>query len=234
MINHEPEVSVVVPVYNESGNIKPLADEVAEALTGRISYELIFVDDCSTDDTLAEIDDVIVTNPFVSGRRHEINRGQSAALWTGVIAARAKVIAVLDGDCQNDPKDLPKLIGQLAAVPSLSLLIGERRKRQDSQIRRISSRIANSVRARLLGDGVSDTGCGIKVFYRDEDLNLPAFDHMHRFLPALMQRNGGKVCSVSVNHRPRLHGTSKYGVSNRLWVGITDMLGVIWLQKRRL
>ena len=234
MINHKPQVSVVVPVYNERGNIKPLADEVAETLTGRISYELIFVDDCSTDETLAEIDDVIVANPLVSGRRHEKNRGQSAAVRTGVIAARAKAVAVLDGDCQNDPKDLPKLIGQLAAVPGLSLVIGERRKRQDSQLRRISSRIANSVRSRLLGDGVSDTGCGIKVFYRDEYLNLPAFDHMHRFLPALMQRNGGKVCSVSVNHRPRLHGTSKYGVSNRLWVGITDMLGVIWLQKRRL
>jgi dolichol-phosphate mannosyltransferase len=234
MKSRNPAISIVVPVLNESGNVQPLAHEISAVLKGRIPYEIIFVDDCSADDTRAEIDGVIDNNPFVFVRWHELNRGQSAAVRTGVMASRAEVIVVLDGDGQNDPHDIPCLYGQLTAVPSLSLVIGERRQRQDSLLRRLSSRIANSVRSSLLGDAAKDTGCGIKVFYRDEFLNLPAFDHMHRFMPALIQRNGGKVCSVPVNHRARKNGTSKYGVNNRLWVGIVDMLGVMWLQKRRL
>ncbi len=229
-----PDISVVIPVYNEGANIQPLVDEVFTALSGRIRCELIFVDDGSVDDTPDEIDRMSSQNPLLTVCRHDSNRGQSAAVRTGVLAARAKVIAVIDGDGQNDPRDIPKLYGHLATVPSLSLVIGERRNRKDSLLRRWSSRVANAVRSRFLGDGVADTGCGIKVFYRAEYLALPAFDHMHRFLPALMQRNGGKVCSLPVNHRPRLHGSSKYGVNNRLWVGIVDMVGVRWLQNRRL
>jgi len=192
------------------------------------------VDDCSTDATADEIAEVCEANPLVRSCRHDRNRGQSAAVRTGVKAARAEAIAVLDGDGQNDPGDIIKLFGALTAVPTLKMVIGERRQRQDNWLRRKSSQIANSVRSRLLGDGVRDTGCGIKVFYREAFLDLPAFDHMHRFLPALMQRDGGKISSIPVNHRPRVKGVSKYGVRNRLWVGITDMLGVMWLQKRQL
>jgi len=228
------KLSVVIPVFNECGNVEPLASEVEEALKGRIPYELIFVDDCSTDGTDAEIAEVCRKRSVVRACRHDRNRGQSAAVRTGVKAARANVIAVLDGDGQNDPKDIVKLYGKLTSVPCLKMVIGERRQRQDNWLRRKSSKIANGVRSRLLGDGVRDTGCGIKVFLRDDFLDLPAFDHMHRFLPALMQRDGGKVSSVPVNHRPRVRGESKYGVRNRLWVGITDLLGVMWLQKRHL
>lgn len=236
MTTHEstPELSVVVPVYNEGANIRPLTDEVDTALNGRLRYELIYVDDGSIDDTPDEIERMTERNPAVSICRHDGNRGQSAAVRTGVRAARAKVIAVLDGDGQNDPNDIPKLYGQLAMVPSLSMVVGERQKRKDNWLRRVSSRIANDIRSRVLSDGIRDTGCGLKVFYRDQFLDLPAFNHMHRFLPALVQRNGGQVCTIPVNHRPRMHGISKYGVGNRLWVGIMDMLGVRWLQKRRL
>ena len=229
-----PKISVVVPVCNEGANIAPLANDVFDALSGRIFYELIFVDDGSIDDTPDEIERMGRQNPAIRMCRHTRNRGQSAALRTGVESATAEVIAVLDGDGQNDPKDIVRLYGQLAMVPGLSMVIGERRERKDSWLRRVSSRIANFVRSRLLGDGISDTGCGIKVFYRQSFLSLPAFDHMHRFLPALVQRQGGRVIALPVNHRPRLHGVSKYGVGNRLWVGIVDILGVRWLQRRCL
>lgn len=232
--NRVAAVSVVVPVFNEAGNIQPLAAEMREALQGRFRYELVFVDDGSTDGTPDEIERAIAADPAIRMCRHDRNRGQSAAVRSGVRAARYEVVAVLDGDGQNDPRDIPKLYGQLAMVPGLSLVIGERRKRRDNWLRRVSSRVANRIRSSLLGDGISDTGCGLKVFYRDQFLDLPAFDHMHRFLPALVQRNGGRVYAVPVNHRPRLCGKSKYGVNNRLWVGITDLLGVMWLQKRRI
>lgn len=228
------KISVVIPVYNEAGNVRLLTEEVFAAVSGRFQCEVIFVDDGSTDSTVDEIQQAMQVHSEVSLRRHDRNKGQSAAVRTGVKAARSNVVVVLDGDGQNDPSDIPKLVGRLATVPSLSLVIGERRRRRDSRLRRLSSKVANAVRAHLLGDGVSDTGCGIKVFYRDEFLQLPAFDHMHRFMPALVQRNGGKVSSVPVNHRPRRMGRSKYGVNNRLWVGIADLLGVIWLQKRRI
>lgn len=229
-----PDISVVIPVYNEGANIRPLTSEVFAALAGRIHYELIFVDDGSVDDTPDEVERMIQQSPVVLLCRHSRNRGQSAAVRTGVQAARAQIVAVLDGDGQNDPVDILELYGQLVADLSLTMVIGERRHRKDSRLRRISSKIANAVRSRLLGDGIADTGCGIKVFYRDRYLSLPAFDHMHRFLPALMQRDGGNVIALPVNHRPRMHGLSKYGIGNRLWVGIMDLLGVRWLQKRRL
>lgn len=234
MEQHRTMISVVVPVVNEAGNILPLADEVRSALAGQLGYEIVFVDDGSSDSTVNEIELVMRNDPCVTVMRHRVNRGQSAAVRTGVKAARSDVIVVLDGDGQNDPGDIPRLVGQLGANPTVSLVIGERRKRRDTWLRRVSSRIANGVRGRILHDGVSDTGCGIKAFYRDQFLELPAFDHMHRFMPALVQRNGGTVCSVPVNHRPRREGRSKYGVNNRLWAGIVDMLGVMWLQKRRI
>jgi dolichol-phosphate mannosyltransferase len=171
---------------------------------------------------------------FVSSCHHARNLGQSAAIRTGVTAATAQSVVVLDGDGQNDPKDILKMFGHLATIPNLKMVIGERRNRKDTWSRRMSSRVANSIRSHFLCDGVCDTGCGLKAFFRDDFLELPAFDLLHRFLPALMQRQGGRVCSVPVNHRPRLHGKSKYGIRNRLWVGITDMLGVAWLQKRSL
>ena len=229
-----PAISVVIPVYNEGANIRPLANEIFDALARRIRYELIFVDDGSVDDTPDEIARVMEQNPVVSMCTHARNRGQSAAVRTGVEAARADVIAVMDGDGQNDPHDILNLFGQLAMVPSLSLVIGERRDRKDSWLRRVSLRIENAVRTRLLGDGVSDPGCGLKVFYREQYLDLPAFDHMYRFLAALMQRQGGRVHALPVSHRPSMYGVSKYGVSSGLWTDLTDLFGVRWLQKRRL
>lgn len=234
MNNNNPTVSVVVPVFDETGNVQPLADEVFDALAGKMHYELIFVDDGSRDGTVEEIRRAMAQNPLVRLCEHSANKGQSAGLCTGVRAARSKIIAVLDGDGQNDPADIPALLAELASESSVKMVIGQRIKRKDRWIRRVSSRVANGVRARLLKDGILDTGCGIKVFYRDDYLSLPAFDHMHRFLPALFQRNGGEVRAVPVNHRERWNGESKYGIKNRLWVGITDLLGVIWLQKRRI
>ncbi len=229
-----PRLGVVIPVYNESGNVKPLTDEIAAAMKSKLAFEIVFVDDGSTDSTLAELQELAHSRPYVVVRTHDGNHGQSAAIRTGVEASGAPVIAILDGDGQNDPKDIPRLYELLVEDPRISMVVGERRKRKDSFLKLVSSRIANKVRSGVLGDGVPDTGCGLKVFYRQGFLDLPAFDHMHRFLPALMQRNGGRVCSVPVNHRPRVRGTSKYGVRNRLWVGITDLIGVIWLQRRHL
>jgi len=234
MMNETPELSVVLPVLNEQGNVMPLIDEIDAALGPRLRYEVVVVDDASTDGTLAEIALASERNQRVRMVRHEATRGQSAAIRTGVKAAAAPVIAVLDGDGQNDPADIPKLYEPLLADSDVRMVIGYRRNRHDNWIRKMSSRIANAVRNAVLKDGVKDTGCGLKVFYREEFLDLPAFDHMHRFLPALVQRDGRKVLSVDVNHRPRTRGTSKYGIGNRLWVGITDMFGVMWLKKRRL
>lgn len=228
------KISIVVPVLNEAGNIRPLADEVQDTLAERGEYELLFVDDGSSDGTAREIEEVMRDDPHVKMQRHENSRGQSAAVRTGVKAANSNMIVVIDGDGQNDPGDIPRLVEQLATERTLRLIIGERQKRKDTWLRRVSSRVANGVRSRILGDGISDTGCGIKAFYRDDFLDLPAFNHMHRFIPALMKMNGGGIRSVPVNHRPRQHGQSKYGVNNRLWVGIIDLLGVLWLQKRRM
>lgn len=229
-----PDLSVVIPVYNEATNIRPLASEVFDALAGRVHYELLFVDDGSIDDTADEIARAMAGNGAISTCRHASNRGQSAAVRTGVLAARADVVAVLDGDGQNDPQDILPLYGRLMTVKSLSMVIGERKVRRDAWLRRASSKLANAIRSRVLADGSRDTGCGLKVFHKERYLALPAFDHMHRFLPALVQMNGGRVSAVPVNHRERLSGCSKYGVNNRLWVGIVDLLGVMWLQKRRL
>ena len=232
-----PEISVVVPVHNESANVLALLREIEAALTGVVPFEALFVDDCSNDDTLSVLRAYAASHPWLVVLRHLNNCGQSTAVRTGVREASAPAIATLDGDGQNDPADIPALLRRWREVrhtdPQRPVLIaGWRAKRQDTWVRRMSSRIANGVRSRLLGDSTPDTGCGLKVFGRADFLALPYFDHMHRFLPALMRRAGGQVESVHVAHRPREHGQSHYGIHNRLWVGLVDMLGVIWLQRR--
>lgn len=225
-----PDLSVVVPVRNEGPNIVPLVAELRDALRG-LDAELIFVDDGSTDDTGARLDEAAGAD--LRWLRHGVSAGQSAAILAGVLAAHATWIATLDGDGQNDPADIRSLLARAQAETGGSVLVtGHRTARRDSRIKRLSSRIANGVRGTLLGDRTPDTGCGLKVFRRETFLELPRFDHMHRFLPALVVRAGGTVLSVPVGHRPRLRGKSNYGTLDRLAVGITDLLGVMWLMRR--
>jgi dolichol-phosphate mannosyltransferase len=212
-----------------------LAREIAAALRGRADFEMIFVDDGSTDDTAERVRAARASGlPEVRLLRHSFRSGQSAAVNSGVRAARAPWIGTLDGDGQNDPADLPKFLAARAdpANADVLLIMGNRVTRRDTWLRRLSSRIANGVRGGLLGDGTPDTGCGIKLFSRAAFLELPVFDHMHRFLPALFQRAGHRVVSIPVGHRPRVRGQSKYGLHNRLWVGIVDLFGVMWLKAR--
>lgn len=228
-------VSVVVPVKNEADNVLPLIEEIHAALEGRADFEIIYVDDGSTDDTPARLAQAGSRFPRLRVVRHRKSCGQSTAVDSGVRAARHPWIATLDGDCQNDPADLPKLLAAVSPgqrSPGLDLVIGWRTARNDSIVRKFSSRVANGVRGGLLGDRTPDTGCGLKVFSREVFLRLPFFDHLHRFLPALVLRQGGQVASVPVNHRARPAGTSKYGIGNRLWVGIVDLFGVMWLNRR--
>jgi dolichol-phosphate mannosyltransferase len=224
-----PELSVVVPVCNEAENVGPLALEIDRALR-QVRHEIIFIDDGSTD---ATVEAVLRTRAEGLAQirllRHSRRSGQSAAVHSGVRHARAAWIATLDGDGQNDPADIP---GLLAARGAALLIMGNRVSRQDTWLRHAQSRIANAVRGGLLGDGTPDTGCGIKVMQRAAFLELPYFDHMHRFLPALFQRAGARVVSVPVNHRARQRGVSKYGLLDRLWVGIVDIFGVMWLKRR--
>jgi dolichol-phosphate mannosyltransferase len=229
------ELSVVVPVHNEAGNIRPLVVEIREALKDRVpSFEIIYVNDASTDDTAAELAQLLQEFSELRVLQHGRQSGQSTALQTGVLAARHDWIATLDGDGQNDPADIPALIDRLmhGEQPPPRMLAGWRAQRNDTWLRRFSSRLANGVRARLLQDNTPDTGCGLKLFDRALFLRLPYFDHMHRFLPALAQRAGAEIESLPVSHRPRVRGKSKYGVHNRLWVGIVDLLGVMWLLRR--
>jgi len=229
-----PQLSVVIPAHNESGNILSLLDEVEQALGGRVPYEVLVVDDGSSDGMDRLLAGAVATRPALRPLRHRRQSGQSAAIATGVRAARAAWIATLDGDGQNDPADIPALWQRLQAGTSegLGMIAGHRANRRDTWVRRVSSRIANRVRARLLSDATPDTGCGLKLFSRQLFLDLPHFDHMHRYLPALALRGGAKVVSVAVNHRPRGQGRSHYGINNRLWVGIVDLLGVMWLNRR--
>jgi dolichol-phosphate mannosyltransferase len=228
-------LSVVVPVKNEEDSVEPLVREIAAALADRATFEIIYVDDGSTDATRARLAALKTEFPMLRVIRHRASCGQSRAVTSGVRGARYEWIATLDGDGQNDPADIPALLDELAdpAQPAnLELLAGWRARRNDTFIRRLSSKIANGVRSRMLRDDTPDTGCGLKLFARATFLELPNFDHMHRFLPALVLRNGGAVVSVPVRHRARERGTSKYGVHNRLWVGIVDLFGVAWLQRR--
>ncbi len=228
------EISVVVPVYNERQNISPLLREIADALADR-SFEIIVVDDASTDGTAFATAAARTSGiPEIRLLRHSFRCGQSAAVHTGVIHARAEWVATLDGDRQSDPRDLRGFLRARAdpANADVSLFIGHRALRRDTWLRKAQSRIANRVRRWLLHDGTPDTGCGIKLMHRDTFLRLPYFDHMHRFLPALFQRAGTRVVSLPVNHRPRVWGVSKYGLLDRLGEGIVDLLGVMWLQRR--
>lgn len=228
------DFSVVIPCFNEADNIVALVEEVVTACSGLL-FEILVIDDASTDDSASRIRHAL---PAFGGRlrliQHRQNAGQSAGVCSGVDAARGRIVVTLDGDGQNDPADIPALVAALGrhASPSRVIICGHRQRRQDTWVRRLSSRVANGVRSRALGDATPDTGCGLKAFERSLFLQLPRFNHMHRFLPALVRRSGGEAVSVPVNHRPRLHGQSKYGIGNRLWVGIVDIFGVIWLQSR--
>ena len=228
-----PELSVVVPVFNERDNVAPLVSEIVAALRGRIPFEIVYVDDCSKDDSFAVLSQLMASTPELRVLRHVAQSGQSSAIRNGVKAARGAWIATLDGDGQNDPADIPKLLAARAtADPSLKLFAGWRVNRRDSGSKRLASKIANAIRSRLLKDETPDTGCGIKLFERALFLDLPYFDHMHRYLPALVRRAGYASVSVPVNHRERSTGVSKYNNLNRAWVGLADLRGVGWLIKR--
>jgi dolichol-phosphate mannosyltransferase len=232
-----PELSVVVPVHNEVDSLAQLVAEIRTALDGQVDYEVIYVDDGSNDGTAEHLRRLAAEFSRLRVVRHRERAGQSAAIASGVRVARATWIATLDGDGQNDPADILPMLARIrnpAEPTALRLIIGQRQRRQDRWVKRTAGRIANTVRARVLGDATPDTGCGLKLFSRDAFLALPQFDHMHRFLPALFLRNGWQVASLPVKHRARRHGQSHYGVLARLWVGIFDLSGVLWLRRRLL
>jgi dolichol-phosphate mannosyltransferase len=230
MTSPHPVVSVIVPARDEAENLPVLLDEIAAALVA-VDYEVLVIDDGSVDGTWP----LLIARAARDGRirplRHARSAGQSTSLWQAAQLARGAWLATLDGDGQNDPADVPRLLarGQQGGV---DLVAGHRRTRQDDWLKRLSSRVANRFRDALLRDGVPDTGCGLKVIRRTAFLSLPYFDHMHRFLPALVQAQGGRCVSVPVGHRPRTAGRSHYGVNDRLWAGLVDLLGVIWLRRR--
>jgi dolichol-phosphate mannosyltransferase len=229
-----PAVSVVVPVRNEAGNVAPLVAEIAAALGGGLSFEVIYVNDGSSDRTESELTLLMASRPWLRQIKHQTSCGQSAAVSTGVLHASAPVVVTLDGDGQNDPAFIPALLKALAAgAPTVGLVAGQRVGRRASAFKRFQSRLANAVRGAVLRDGTRDTGCGLKAFRRDLFLALPYFDGLHRFLPALVRREGYDVGYVDVIDRPRGAGTSNYGMWDRLWVGILDLIGVWWLIRRR-
>lgn len=230
------QVSIVVPVFNEAQNLEPLIREIHAALATGPAFELLYVDDGSADGSAHQLAGLQREFAQLRVLRHAGRFGQSAAIYSGVKAARAPWVVTLDGDGQNDPADILTLLEARATLglQPPCLLTGWRQRRRDSGLRRLSSRLANGLRAWMLQDHTPDTGCGLKLFPRDLFLALPAFNHMHRFLPALVLRAGGEVHSVPVGHRPRGQGKSKYGVHNRLWVGLVDLFGVRWLQRRAL
>lgn len=230
----DPAVSVVVPVRNEAGNIALLVAEIAKALEGQWSFEVVYVDDGSTDGTEAELKRLMTQHAWLRRVRHKQSCGQSAAVRTGVAAARAPVVATLDGDGQNDPAFIPALVRALeAGNPRVGLVAGQRVGRKSSGFKKLQSRIANAVRGAVLRDGTRDTGCGLKAFRRAVFLGLPYFDGLHRFLPALIRREGFDIGYVDVVDRPRAHGVSNYGMWDRLWIGILDLAGVWWLIRRK-
>ena len=225
-----PHLSVVVPVFNERDNVAPLVNEIVAALRGLVDFEIVYVDDHSRDDTLAVLQGLKATVPELRVLHHVSQSGQSTAVRTGVKAARGAWIATLDGDGQNDPADIPKLLAKREESPAdVKLFAGWRVNRKDTGSKRWASKVANAIRSRMLRDSTPDTGCGIKLFEREAFLDLPYFDHMHRYLPALMQRAGWKTVSVPVNHRHRASGVSKYNNLNRALVGLRDLRGVAWL-----
>jgi glycosyltransferase involved in cell wall biosynthesis len=227
-----PDFSIVVPVFDESGAAPALAREIAAAFAGR-NFEILFVDDASRDGTRVALQALRSEIPQLRVLAHGRNAGQSRAVRTGVIAARAPIVITLDGDGQNDPADAPRLADRLAAGPkTLAMVGGVRVRRQDSFAKRAGSKFANGVRQALLKDAAADTGCGLKAFRRDAFLSLPYFDHIHRFLPALMLREGYQIDFEPVGHRPRQAGRSKYTNLGRLWASVSDLAGVVWLRTR--
>lgn len=225
-------VSVVVPVKDEAANVAPLVAEIAAALAGEPGHEIIFVDDGSADGTPETLKALKTTYAQLRVLRHPRNLGQSRAIRSGVIAAKGDVIVTLDGDGQNDPADIPKLVSRLKEDPALGLVSGVRVKRRDTLSRRLASRLGNGVRQWMLRDGAADTGCGLKAIRREAFLALPYFDHMHRYLIALIQREGWKAAFVPVGHRPRLAGRSKYTNFGRMLVSVQDLIGARWLMRR--
>ena len=229
------DVSIVIPMHNEADNVAPLVSEVLASFTDDVSYEVIVVDDASTDDTFGRAKSLTTKHPMVRVIRHVANAGQSAAVHSGVLAAKGGVVCTLDGDGQNPPSELVKLYRPILSDESgaLGLVAGQRVRRQDTVSKRLASRLANGIRAWMLKDGTRDTGCGLKGFRRDAFLALPYFDHMHRYLPALFKRDGWGVTLVDVSHRERQAGHSKYNNFQRAMVGIHDLIGVAWLIRRR-
>jgi dolichol-phosphate mannosyltransferase len=234
MNTNDPAVSVVVPVHNEAGNIAPLVAEIVTTLDAEWPFEVVYVDDGSNDGAAAELNRLQAQYPWLRRVRHKVSCGQSAAVRTGVAAARGPMIVTLDGDGQNDPVFIPTLLRALeAGQPRVGLIAGQRVGRKASGFKKLQSRIANAVRGAVLRDGTRDTGCGLKAFQRDVFLALPYFDGLHRFLPALVKREGFDIGYVDVVDRPRAHGVSNYGMWDRLWVGILDLAGVWWLIRRK-
>jgi dolichol-phosphate mannosyltransferase len=232
-----PAISVIVPVRNEAGNVAPLVAEIAAALQSALpdrAFEIVYVNDGSTDATEAELRSLMADSPWLRQVRHGISCGQSAAIRTGVARARAPLVVTLDGDGQNDPAFIPELIAALeAGAPRTGLIAGQRVGRKATGFKKLQSRVANGVRAAVLKDGTRDTGCGLKAFRRDLFLSLPYFDGLHRFLPALVRREGFDIGYVDVIDRLRHHGVSNYGFWDRLWIGILDLAGVWWLIRRK-
>jgi glycosyltransferase involved in cell wall biosynthesis len=230
----EPALAVVVPVRNEAGNIEPLVNEIAAALEGRWPFEVVYVNDGSSDATEAELVRLMGERPWLRCVRHARSCGQSAAVRSGAAAARAPLVVTIDGDGQNDPQFIPALVGALVdGAPKIGLIAGQRVGRRATAFKKLQSRIANTVRNAVLRDGTRDTGCGLKAFRRDVFLALPYFDGLHRFLPALIRREGYGIGYIDVVDRPRHAGVSNYGLWDRLWIGILDLMGVWWLVRRR-
>jgi len=227
-----PDISVIAPVFDEEGNVAALAREIALAFNGR-PYEMIFVDDASRDATLARLTEMKSELPTLRVIAHARNAGQSRAMRTGILAARGDIIVTIDGDMQNDPADGPALVDRLkAGGEALGMVGGRRAKRQDSLSKKAASRIGNTVRRKLLNDQSDDAGCGLKAFRREVFLRLPYFDHVHRYIPALMLREGYTIAYLDVNHRARTSGRSKYTNLRRLYVSMGDLFGVMWLNAR--
>jgi len=234
MTVNSPAVSVVVPVRNEADNIAPLIGEIERALDGRWPFEVVYVNDGSTDATETELRRLSAQHAWLRRVRHKQSCGQSAAVRSGVRAAHAPLVATLDGDGQNDPSFIPALLAALeGGGPRMGLIAGQRVGRKATGFKKMQSRIANAVRSAVLRDGTRDTGCGLKAFRRDLFLSLPYFDGLHRFLPALVRREGYEIGYVDVVDRPRHAGQSNYGLWDRLWVGILDLAGVWWLIRRK-
>lgn len=229
------ELSIVIPAKNEAENVRPLITEIIAALEGVAEFEIVYVDDGSTDETYAELVSMVdASHRCVRPIRHKYSVGQSTAILTGVKAAKGQLIVTMDADGQNDPADIPNLLIQARLFPSGVdfCIAGFRKSRKDTSWKRFQSRVANNIRRKILNDGTPDTGCGLKIVPKNTFLKLPYFDHMHRFIPALIQRINAKVVVVEVNHRDRQAGVSKYNMLGRLGVGIVDMFGVMWLQRR--